>query len=75
MEMTTRAAKAEGRATHSQDIGYSRAKTLVTQLEAAQRAENVKGIQINNLQNKIKSLETGVRSMTSAMRLEISTIS
>jgi len=38
----------------------SPAKTLVTQLEAAQRAENVKGIQINNLQKKIKSLETGV---------------
>jgi len=29
-------------------------------LEAAQRSENVKGIQVTNLQNKIKGLETGV---------------
>ena len=36
------------------------AKTLVTQLESAQRSENVKGSQVNNLQIKIRELESGI---------------
>jgi len=61
--MTSRANKAEGRLTVLQeelDRAKTSAKTLVTQLESAQRSENVKGSQINNLQIKIKGLETGI---------------
>jgi len=58
VEATTRAAKAEGRVTVLQeelDRVKASAKTLVAQLESAQRSENVKGGQVNNLQKKLKS--------------------
>jgi len=63
VEATTRAAKAEGRVTVLQeelDRVKASAKTLVTQLESAQRSENVKGSQVNNLQIKIRELESGI---------------
>jgi len=63
VEATTRAAKAEGRVTVLQeevDRVKASAKTLVTQLESAQRSENIKGSQVNNLQIKIRELESGI---------------
>jgi hypothetical protein len=63
VEATTRAAKAEGRVTVLQeelDRVKTSAKTLVVQLESAQRSENVKGSQVSNLQTKIRELESGI---------------
>jgi len=59
-KLKSRSARAESQATQLQgeiDRSKVNAKTIATQLENAQRVENVMGEQVNNLKAKIKSLE------------------
>jgi chromosome segregation ATPase len=60
LDATNRALKAEGHVTRLQeelDRLVANAKKTVTQLETAQRAENVMGTQITNLRGKVQNLE------------------
>jgi len=60
LDTTNRALKAEGQVTRLQeelDRLVTNAKKTATQLETAQRAENVMGTQITNLRGKVQNLE------------------